>query len=47
MAFLARTSGLTAADVGRALIGPLALITWLNRGTLPLVASRTTPGCRR
>src|SRR2546421_7758012 len=40
LAIRARTSGLTAADVDRALTHERSLlITWLNRGTLHLVAS--------
>src|SRR5262245_63541512 len=40
----ARTSGLTAADVDRALTEDRSLlITWLNRGTLHLVRSEDYP----
>ena len=39
LAVRARTRGLTAADVDRALDGREVLITWLNRGTLHLVRS--------
>ncbi len=59
LAVRARTSGLTAADVDRALSDRSLLITWLNRGTLHLVRSEDYPwlhaltapthlaGCRR
>ncbi|HEY3434852.1 MAG TPA: winged helix DNA-binding domain-containing protein [Solirubrobacterales bacterium] len=44
LAVRARTSGLTAADVDRALSEDRALlITWLNRGTLHLVRSEDYP----
>ncbi len=44
LAIRARTSGLTAADVDRALSEDRALlITWLNRGTLHLVRSEDYP----
>src|SRR5580658_3656295 len=40
LAIRARTTGLTAADVDRALTADRSLvITWLNRGTLHLVRS--------
>jgi hypothetical protein len=39
LAIRARTTGLTAADVDRALNDRSLLITWLNRGTLHLVRS--------
>src|SRR5436309_6284204 len=40
LAVRARTKGLTAADVDRALTGDRSLVvTWLNRGTLHLVRS--------
>jgi hypothetical protein len=39
LAIRARTTGLTAADVNRALTDRLLIITWLNRGTLHLVRS--------
>jgi len=40
LAIRARTVGLTAGDVDRCLSGDRSLlITWLNRGTLHLVAS--------
>ena len=37
LAIRARSKGLTAADVDRALNDHALLITWLNRGTLHLV----------
>lgn len=40
LAVRARTSGLTAADVDRALTDRSLVITWLNRGTLHLVRSQ-------
>jgi hypothetical protein len=44
LAIRARTSGLTAADVDRALTEDRSLlITWLNRGTLHLVRSEDYP----
>jgi hypothetical protein len=44
LAVRARTSGLTAADVDRALTDDRSLlITWLNRGTLHLVRSEDYP----
>jgi winged helix DNA-binding protein len=44
LAIRARTAGLTAADVDRALTEDrLLLITWLNRGTLHLVRSEDYP----
>jgi hypothetical protein len=44
LAIRARTSGLTAADVDRALTEERSLlITWLNRGTLHLVRSEDYP----
>jgi hypothetical protein len=44
LAIRARTEGLTAADVDRALTGDRSLlITWLNRGTLHLVRSEDYP----
>ena len=44
LAIRARTTGLTAADVDRALTEDRALvITWLNRGTLHLVRSEDYP----
>ncbi len=44
LAVRARTAGLTAADVDRALSGDRSLlITWLNRGTLHLVRSEDYP----
>jgi hypothetical protein len=39
LAIRARSTGLSAADVDRALDGRALLITWLNRGTLHLVRS--------
>ncbi len=39
LAVRARTDGLTAADVERALAGRGLVVTWLNRGTLHLVRS--------
>jgi Winged helix DNA-binding domain len=39
LAIRARTSGLTAADVDKALTDRSLLITWLNRGTLHLIRS--------
>ena len=44
LAVRARTEGLTAADVDRALSEERSLlITWLNRGTLHLVRSEDYP----
>ena len=43
LAVRARTTGLTAADVDRALNERSLLITWLNRGTLHLVRSEDYP----
>ena len=43
LAVRARTEGLTAADVERALGEGTLLVTWLNRGTLHLVAQRGLP----
>lgn len=43
LAVRARTDGLTAADVDRALNERSLLITWLNRGTLHLVRSEDYP----
>ena len=44
LAVRARTEGLTAADVDRALTEERSLlITWLNRGTLHLVRSEDYP----
>src|SRR5690349_13730489 len=44
LAVRARTEGLTAADVDRALTADRSLlITWLNRGTLHLVRSEDYP----
>ena len=44
LAVRARTAGVTAADVDRALSGERSLlITWLNRGTLHLVRSEDYP----
>lgn len=43
LAVRARTDGLTAADVDRALSDRSLLITWLNRGTLHLVRSEDYP----
>src|SRR4051794_21102377 len=43
LAVRARTQGLTAADVDRALNNRELLITWLNRGTLHLVRSEDYP----
>jgi Winged helix DNA-binding domain len=43
LAVRARTDGLTAADVDRALSERSLLITWLNRGTLHLVRSEDYP----
>src|SRR5438477_8750535 len=44
LAVRARTSGLTAADVDRALTKERSLVvTWLNRGTLHLVRSEDYP----
>src|SRR5438093_2630308 len=44
LAIRARTTGLTAADVDRALTEERSLlITWLNRGTLHLVRSEDYP----
>src|SRR2546423_4842202 len=44
LAIRARTEGLSAADVDRALTEEHSLlITWLNRGTLPLVRSEDYP----
>jgi len=43
LAVRARTEGLTADDVDRELTEGSLLITWLNRGTLPLVRSEDYP----
>jgi hypothetical protein len=43
LAVRARSEGLSAADVDRALDGGSLLITWLNRGTLHLVRSEDYP----
>jgi hypothetical protein len=43
LAVRARTDGLTAADVERALAERELLVTWLNRGTLHLVRSEDYP----
>lgn len=43
LAIRARSEGLTAADVDRALDDRTLLITWLNRGTLHLVRSEDYP----
>jgi hypothetical protein len=43
LAIRARTQGVTAADVDRALDERSLLITWLNRGTLHLVRSEDYP----
>jgi hypothetical protein len=44
LAIRARSTGLTAADVDRALSADRSLlITWLNRGTLHLIASEDYP----
>jgi hypothetical protein len=43
LAIRARSQGLTAADVDRALNERTLLITWLNRGTLHLVCSEDYP----
>jgi hypothetical protein len=43
LAIRARTTGLTAADVDRALNERELLITWLNRGTLHLVRAEDYP----
>ena len=43
LAVRARTNGLTAADVERALAERELLVTWLNRGTLHLVRSEDYP----
>ena len=43
LAVRARTRGLTAADVERALCERELLVTWLNRGTLHLVRSEDYP----
>ncbi|MGA8365163.1 MAG: winged helix DNA-binding domain-containing protein [Solirubrobacteraceae bacterium] len=43
LAIRARSEGLAAADVDRALNERLLLITWLNRGTLHLVRSEDYP----
>jgi hypothetical protein len=40
LAFRARTTGLTAADVDRELEKRTVVVTWLNRGTLHLVRSQ-------
>ena len=46
LAIRARSDGLTAADVDRALSEDRSLlITWLNRGTLHLIASEDYAGC--
>jgi hypothetical protein len=43
LAIRARTEGLTAADVERALAERALIVTWLNRGTLHLVRSEDYP----
>src|ERR1700724_3006411 len=43
LAIRARSEGLTAADVDRALNDRALLIAWLNRGTLHLVRSEDYP----
>jgi hypothetical protein len=43
LAIRARTSGLTAADVDRALADRSLVLTWLNRGTLHLVRQEDYP----
>jgi hypothetical protein len=43
LAVRARTDGLTAADVERALVERELVVTWLNRGTLHLVRSEDYP----
>jgi hypothetical protein len=43
LAIRARTAGLAAADVDRALTDRSLLITWLNRGTLHLVRNEDYP----
>lgn len=43
LAVRARTEGLTAADVERALASRELIVTWLNRGTLHLVRSEDYP----
>jgi Winged helix DNA-binding domain len=43
LAIRARTDGLTAADVERALAERKLIVTWLNRGTLHLVRSEDYP----
>jgi hypothetical protein len=43
LAIRARTEGLTAADVERALAERELIVTWLNRGTLHLVRSEDYP----
>lgn len=43
LAIRARTKGLTAADVERALAERELIVTWLNRGTLHLVRSEDYP----
>ncbi len=43
LAVRARTEGLSAADVERALAGRELLVTWLNRGTLHLVSADDYP----
>jgi hypothetical protein len=43
LAIRARTAGVTAADVDRALDDGVLLVTWLNRGTLHLVRSDDYP----
>jgi hypothetical protein len=43
LAVRARTEGLAAADVERALAGRALVVTWLNRGTLHLVRSEDYP----
>lgn len=43
LAVRARTDGLTAADVERALAERQLIVTWLNRGTLHLVRSEDYP----
>ena len=47
LAIRVRTSGLTAADIDRALDDRSLVISWLNRGTLHLVAATTTRGSMR
>src|SRR5688500_16769332 len=43
LAVRARTRGLTAADVDRALDERAVIVTWLNRGTLHLVRAEDYP----